>query len=376
MAHSKKSPLLVALLAALTQPAFADEFTITGQITSVVAYANGVIQPDYLSDVEYFEATFLYDTSASPAPGGYTDARPHYEQFDIRWHNSMQAAEVALFSSSNELLNSASIYPESEYLSGIYPYARNFSLYVNPDIYGYEAFQSNQFRVIADFNDGTLVYSAEIGVVFSGYTSELILDEYSHPAPPSTELLINSQLGSQLNGRSVLYNMNTGDSIEISYSGFVETVTASEGPVSDSDGDGIPDEDDAFPYDPSETIDSDGDGTGDNSDVFPNDPTETEDSDEDGVGDNADEYDYSDTSETVAISGSDSGVANRSLQNGYTLADTVNAASTTCEISASNHGKYVSCVGTELRKLKKSNLINEQEKELLQGTIANLTLGK
>ncbi|MHC5067914.1 MAG: InlB B-repeat-containing protein, partial [Planctomycetota bacterium] len=83
------------------------------------------------------------------------------------------------------------------------------------------------------------------------------------------------------------------------------TVTAlyveeSSGPT-DSDGDGVPDESDAFPLDPGETIDSDGDGTGDNadldddgdgvpdeSDAFPLDPGETTDSDGDGTGDNAD----------------------------------------------------------------------------------------
>ena len=42
---------------------------------------------------------------------------------------------------------------------------------------------------------------------------------------------------------------------------------------SDSDGDGVNDDQDAFPDDPSETADSDGDGVGDNADAFPNDPT-------------------------------------------------------------------------------------------------------
>ena len=35
-------------------------------------------------------------------------------------------------------------------------------------------------------------------------------------------------------------------------------------------------------------MDTDGDGVGDNADAFPNDPTETVDTDGDGVGDNAD----------------------------------------------------------------------------------------
>ncbi len=56
----------------------------------------------------------------------------------------------------------------------------------------------------------------------------------------------------------------------------------------DSDGDGVPDAQDAFPNDPSESIDSDGDGMGDNSDAFPNDPNESVDTDGDSIGDNSD----------------------------------------------------------------------------------------
>ena len=44
-------------------------------------------------------------------------------------------------------------------------------------------------------------------------------------------------------------------------------------PPPDTDGDGVPDDEDAFPNDPTEWADSDGDGVGDNSDAFPNDPT-------------------------------------------------------------------------------------------------------
>ena len=69
----------------------------------------------------------------------------------------------------------------------------------------------------------------------------------------------------------------------------------------DSDEDGVPDSNDAFPTDPSESKDSDGDGIGDNldsdddndgvndaDDAFPYDPNESYDSDSDGVGDNSD----------------------------------------------------------------------------------------
>jgi hypothetical protein len=58
----------------------------------------------------------------------------------------------------------------------------------------------------------------------------------------------------------------------------------------DSDGDGVPDTQDAFPNNPNEWADTDGDGVGDNSDAFPNDPAEWADSDGDGVGNNNDVF--------------------------------------------------------------------------------------
>lgn len=65
-------------------------------------------------------------------------------------------------------------------------------------------------------------------------------------------------------------------------------VVRADDPDRDSDGDGVIDEEDAFPRDPTESADTDGDGVGDNADAFPNDPTETADTDGDGIGDNTD----------------------------------------------------------------------------------------
>lgn len=75
----------------------------------------------------------------------------------------------------------------------------------------------------------------------------------------------------------------------------------------DTDGDGTPNNSDAFPDDPNETTDSNGDGIGDNSDPdddgdgvddstddFPVDPNEDTDTNGDGVGDNADSDDDGD----------------------------------------------------------------------------------
>jgi hypothetical protein len=64
--------------------------------------------------------------------------------------------------------------------------------------------------------------------------------------------------------------------------------------VEDTDGDGFPDDDDAFPQDAAEWKDSDGDSRGDNSDAFPNDPDEWEDNDGDGMGNNGDTDDDND----------------------------------------------------------------------------------
>tara|TARA_B100002019_G_scaffold71248_1_gene61416 strand:+ start:8203 stop:11172 length:2970 start_codon:yes stop_codon:yes gene_type:complete len=75
---------------------------------------------------------------------------------------------------------------------------------------------------------------------------------------------------------------------EIRSSGFKIHILAKAYANPDSDGDGVFDNQDAFPFDATETTDTDGDGVGDNSDVFPNDPGESIDTDGDGIGDNSD----------------------------------------------------------------------------------------
>jgi len=92
--------------------------------------------------------------------------------------------------------------------------------------------------------------------------------------------ILTSQSGPDFRGDSVVSTLGVDD---IEAKGVV-----------DSDGDGVPDEDDAFPNDPTEWDDTDGDGVGDNADAFPNDPTETTDTDGDGIGNNADPDDDND----------------------------------------------------------------------------------
>jgi hypothetical protein len=70
----------------------------------------------------------------------------------------------------------------------------------------------------------------------------------------------------------------------------------------DSDFDGVPDFNDAFPNDPAEFFDLDKDGTGDNADGCPVDPTGQVDSDGDGACDNNDDLPF-DPNETVDTDG-------------------------------------------------------------------------
>ena len=79
---------------------------------------------------------------------------------------------------------------------------------------------------------------------------------------------------------------------------------------SDSDGDGVADDDDAFPDDPNETEDTDGDGVGDNSDNCPE--TENagqEDSDANGAGDACDAMPLVYSAKGYAGEGTDDGVS-------------------------------------------------------------------
>lgn len=75
---------------------------------------------------------------------------------------------------------------------------------------------------------------------------------------------------------------------------FTDEVVAPIRSVTDTDGDGVNDRGDAFPFFSEETQDTDNDGVGDNLDVFPNDPNESLDTDEDGIGNNQDTDDDND----------------------------------------------------------------------------------
>ena len=100
-------------------------------------------------------------------------------------------------------------------------------------------------------------------------------------------------------GRSVLQDAAL---VSEALVGFARIIVVDDSTM-DTDGDGVVDNVDVFPNDPTETTDTDEDGVGDNADTdddgdevsdneddFPLDPTETTDTDGDGVGDNADAF--------------------------------------------------------------------------------------
>ena len=160
----------------------------------------------------------------------------------------------------------------------------------------------------------------------SGYSGNCVND--MDPTLPATAALFNVNADDVFCARiSSGAASATGGSLWIraTFNGttFLSPLIVTNAAPSDADGDGVPDSEDDFPNDASETTDSDGDGVGDNGDqcantpssetadsagcgpsqrdsdgdganddqdAFPNDPTETADSDNDGVGDNADAF--------------------------------------------------------------------------------------
>ena len=116
--------------------------------------------------------------------------------------------------------------------------------------------------------------------------------------------------GTDIGNQYLEYYIEAKDSANVALSGSAESpykVYVSLPSNTDTDGDGVNNAEDAFPYDPDESNDLDEDGVGDNSDpdddgdsindaddAFPSDGSEWLDTDADGTGDNADSDDDND----------------------------------------------------------------------------------
>ncbi|WP_420208579.1 DUF1566 domain-containing protein [Candidatus Electronema sp. JC] len=116
--------------------------------------------------------------------------------------------------------------------------------------------------------------------------------------------------------------------------------------VADTDGDGRPDDEDAFPNDPGEWLDNDQDGIGNNADLdddndgvadskdaFPLDPSEWQDTDGDGKGDNADIDDDNDGVADTVDNCPFVYNPNQADENGDSIGDA-------CDTSPPNDGKW------------------------------------
>lgn len=125
--------------------------------------------------------------------------------------------------------------------------------------------------------------------------------------------------------------------------------TDNQGPA-DSDGDGVPDDEDAFPNDPTEWADTDGDGIGDNSDLCP----------------------ISNVALTVVIDGQDTGVYNSTDDFGCTINDHIAALAA----NPKNHGQFVSGVSALTESLVSTGDITEEEADAINSAAGRSSIGK
>jgi hypothetical protein len=94
------------------------------------------------------------------------------------------------------------------------------------------------------------------------------------------------------------------------------------------------------------------------------------DSDGDGVPDNQDSYPNSNMSAKVNIDGCNSNVANSSLGGGATMMDKI----LECAANAANHGQFVSCVNGLTNTWKQAGLITNQQKNAISNCASQSSL--
>ncbi len=137
---------------------------------------------------------------------------------------------------------------------------------------GYELRIYSPVGPFAGFVNGS-VLDAVTGLPVSGATVRTDAGASDISRPNGRFLLIQAPGVSTLSAEAPGYEMAGVSSVTVGEAGTtVETILLS--PI-DRDGDGVPDAQDAFPDDPTETADTDGDGVGDNADGCPDDPAKT-----------------------------------------------------------------------------------------------------
>ena len=246
---------------------------------------------------------FFNPTPASPdSPPNQETKLDAYKQMVAANVDSMR---VGLRSSTHlEWTYVPLILPASRYGERVSMYYTQawFDRYVRDDLSAVDRLKAQQFDNSADLSSigaGTFdpLTGANIPYKIAGDCAANRLSIYQRSAFRLTDPRYNTVLNDEdMRGRGCAADSD-GDGVPDSNDAFPNDPSESrdndldgigDNADNDDDNDGVNDADDAFPFDPNESYDSDGDGIGDNSDAFPDDSSESNDSDDDGVGDNSD----------------------------------------------------------------------------------------
>jgi len=155
---------------------------------------------------------------------------------------------------------------------------------------------------ILDESTDTGISTDPIGEIDSGSTTGL-----DDPTATETSVEPSADASTEVTADATSEDTTDEESEDTTDEESEDTTDEAAAAAADTDGDGVPDDEDAFPTDPAESVDTDGDGEGDaadtdddgdgipdNNDAFPTDPTESVDTDGDGIGDSADTDDDGD----------------------------------------------------------------------------------
>jgi hypothetical protein len=97
------------------------------------------------------------------------------------------------------------------------------------------------------------------------------------------------------------------------------------------------------------------------------------DTDGDGVPDDDDQCPASDLSSTIVINGIDTGIQSTGVNPaGCSFADLVTEMIETCLADAKNHGRFVRCVSHETNLLKRAKTITGKQKGKIQSIVAKM----
>lgn len=322
------------LCLAATQASIAAEFTLLGDVTYASSNSSSLVT------ASTFAVVVTYEDDAIPVFS--STAGSFFELDSARWSNAISSMVMDVYDGNGNVLTQAVI---DENLDGSYV-STSFVESTQKDYYSseYPDEQATHYD-IRTLSSNSSYTTMQVSFV----RTELDLFDILSATPfvPTQDQIIDVGTSSSFFLDHFGFDTSFGEKIFI-YGKITDLIT-----TTDSDGDGVPDDVDAFPFDENEWEDLDGNG----------------------IGDNADSNDNSDYPTTVWIEGIDSRVSNTILPNGQTLADIITAASNSCKASAKNHGQYVSCIGKTLNSLRANGNVSDSDKGALQNTSAKVSSG-